>query len=178
MINGTDFLVVVFAVLPVILLSHHVAHPSRQTTKSGWTFALYFPGHIIVYSIQRWIIPDKKPRPVFLFTSTRCFHQIALAQASLPPLSLPHFPHSCLDVVVVAAPQVNCCVAAALAIVNLGCRCLDLIFQPFGWRPWYNGGRHGPWAMVLVFSQIVLFDSTWPEQSYQFLCVMGSHFYP
>jgi hypothetical protein len=37
----------------------------------------------------------KKPRPVFLFTLTRCFQQIAPAPASLPPLLLPCCPHSC-----------------------------------------------------------------------------------
>jgi hypothetical protein len=36
----------------------------------------------------------KKPRPIFLFTQTRCFHRIAPAPASLPPLSLPRCPHS------------------------------------------------------------------------------------
>jgi hypothetical protein len=49
-----------------------------------------------------------------------------------------------LGVIIVAAPLVNCCVATALAIVNLGRCCLDLMFPPFGWRPWYDGGRHGP----------------------------------
>jgi hypothetical protein len=110
---------------------------------------------------------------------------VPVAFTKLLPPQLPCYRCCCrvaptlaLDVVVVAAPLVNCCVAAALAIVNLGCRCLDLMFRPFEWWPWYNGGRHGPWAMVLVFSWIVLFDSTWPKQSYQFLPVMGSHSYP
>ncbi len=61
-------------------------------------------------------------------------------------------PTLALDVVVVATPLVNCHVAPTLAIVNLGCRCLDLMFRPFGWQPWYDSGCHGPWAMVLVFS--------------------------
>jgi hypothetical protein len=111
-----------------------------------------------------------------LFPSNRCFHQIAPAPASLPPLLLPCSPTLALDIIVVAAPLVNCRVAAALAIVNLGCRCLNLMFRPFGWWPWYDGGHHGPWAMVLMFSRIVLFDSTWPKQSYQFLRLTGSHF--
>ena len=37
----------------------------------------------------------KKPRSVFLFTSTHCFHRIAPAPASLPLLLLPCCPHSC-----------------------------------------------------------------------------------
>ncbi len=105
-----------------------------------------------------------------MFTSTHCFDQIAPARPSF-------LAAIALDIVVFAAPLTNCCVAAALAIINLGPRCLDFMFPPFGWRPWYDGGHHGSWALVLVFSRIVLFASTWLEQSYQFLHVKGSHFH-
>ncbi len=61
-------------------------------------------------------------------------------------------PTLALDVVIVATPLVNCCVAATLAIINLGCRCFDLMFRPFRLHPCYNGSRHEPWAIAIVFS--------------------------
>ncbi len=145
---------------------------------SGQNFALYFLGRIFVYSTLHLIIPDKNQGPYFCLRWPVAFAKFLPPQlpchccccCSAPPLAL--------TIVVVAARLVNCCVATALAIVDLGCRPLDLMFWPFGWWPWYISGHHGPWAMVVVFSQIVLFASTWPEQSYQYLRVTGSHFYP
>ncbi len=116
-----------FAVLPVILLSHHVAHPSRQTTKSGRTFAcMYFLGSIIIYTASYVeLYQIKNQHPFF------CLHQ----PVELLPPQLPCrccccriAPTLALVVVAVATPLVNCCVAPTLAIVNLGRRHLDLMF--------------------------------------------------
>ncbi len=93
-INGTDFLVVVFCCPTGHFVVTSCCPSVPSTTKPGRTYALYFLERIIVYSSLHWIIPDKKPRPIFLFTLTRCFHRIAPAPASLPPLLLPHCPHS------------------------------------------------------------------------------------